>query len=160
MADAPEGSAPETAPEPSHGPDGGRRFDRRTLLPILAIAALILIPIGIWAASSGGSDDKLRIDQNVSYITGGPEIVVAIPKKYNYMSESGNRANVVLVCYDASGKTLFQTNQQWPFINEPGYDLPHIHQAVSQQQLQQIASCTIKGIKHKLKGDFRRSRKV
>jgi hypothetical protein len=162
MTDPPEstaGTPPEEQHEPAASPSH-RRFDRKTMAPVLAIAGLVLVPIAIWAASSGGNDDKLRIDQNISYVTGGPEIVVAIPEKYNYMSESGNKANVVLVCYDVSGKILFQTNQEWPFINEPGYDLPHIHQPVSDQQLKEIASCTVKGIKHKLTGNFRRSRKV
>ena len=68
------------APMPEEEP--GRRFDRKTIIPLLAILALVVCPIAIWAATSGGGGDKLRIDQGVS-VYGGPEIVVNVPKKLN-----------------------------------------------------------------------------
>src|SRR4051812_16586163 len=137
-------------------PEPQRRFDRKLLLPAALIAALVLVPIAIWAASSGGSDDGLRVDQGVSYVTGGPEIVVAIPAKYNTMVETGNKSSVVLVCFDAGGKKLFEVDAAWPFINEPGYDRPHIHQPLSDSQLKALATCTVNGMKHKLTGSLRR----
>jgi hypothetical protein len=134
----------------------GRRLDRRTILPVAAIGALIVVPILIWAATSGGSGDKLRIDQAVS-VTGGPEIVVNIPKNLNTPAEAKNSANVKLICVDGGGKTVLSADQDWPFINEPGYPYPHVHQAVSPQQLQQIAKCRIEGTKTKLEGNLRRT---
>jgi hypothetical protein len=134
----------------------GHRFDRKTLLPLLAIAALIVVPVLIWAATSGGSDNKLRIDQGVS-VYGGPEIVVNVPKNLNTPAEAKNSTSVRLVCVDASGKTVLATDQDWPFINEPGYPYPHIHQPVSPKQLQAIAKCRVEGTKTKLEGNLRRT---
>ena len=136
-------------PEP-RGPD------RRAILPAILIAAVIIVPVAIWAvASSGGGDDRLRVEQ---YSSGGQqEIVVGVPRKYNNMAETGNKANVVLVCFDAGGRQVLETNQSWPFIEEPGYDLPHAHQPVSQKQLRAVAKCTVRGMKHQLTGNLRRS---
>lgn len=136
--------------------DSGDRFDRRTLIPLLAILVLIVVPIGIWAATSGGSGDKLRIDQGVS-VYGGPEIVVNIPKKINTMAETKGATNVRLVCEDSGGKPVVQANQDWPFINEPGYPYPHIHQPVTPKQLQAIARCHLVGTTTKLAGNLRRT---
>jgi hypothetical protein len=135
------------------------RLDRKTALPALAILALIVAPILIWGATSGGgSNDRLRIDQGVS-VYGEPEIVVNVPAKLNNPAEANNSTNVRLVCRDGGGKTVLATNQDWPFVNEPGYPDPHIHQPVTPAQLQAIAKCRIEGIKTKLEGNLRRNSK-
>jgi hypothetical protein len=134
----------------------GRTLDRKTILPALAILALIAVPILIWAATSGGSGDKLRIDQGVS-VLGEPEIVVNVPKKLNTPAEANNSTKVRLVCVDADGKTVLAADQGWPFINEPGYPYPHIHQPVTPAQLQAIAKCRVEGTKTKLEGNLRRT---
>jgi hypothetical protein len=134
----------------------GRGLDSKTVLPALAVLALIVVPVLIWAATSGGSDNKLRIDQGVS-VTGSPEIVVNIPQKLNTPAEANNSANVKLICVDASGGNVLSTDQDWPFINEPGYPYPHIHQPVTPEQLQKIAKCRLEGTKTKLEGSIRRT---
>ncbi len=131
-------------------------LDKKTIAPAAAILALIVVPILIWAATSGGSDNKLRIDQGVS-ASGSPEIVVNIPVKLNTPDEAKNSATVKLVCVDGGGKIVFFTNQEWPFINETGYPYPHIHQPVTPQQLQEIAKCRLEGTKTKLEGNLRRT---
>ena len=136
--------------------EGGHRLDRKTLLPVLVILALVVIPVVVWAATSGGGDKKLRIDQGVS-VYGGPEIVVNVPKDLNTPGEAKNSASVHLVCVDASGKTVLATDEDWPFINEPGYPYPHIHQSVTPKQLQAIAKCRLEGTKTKLEGNLRRT---
>ena len=117
----------------------GRSLDSKTIVPALAILALIVVPILIWATTSGGSGDQLRIDQGVS-VYGEPEIVVNIPVKLNTPTEANNAPNVRLVCVDGGGKTVLATDQGWPFINEPGYPYPHIHQPVTPKQLQEIVN--------------------
>jgi hypothetical protein len=134
----------------------GHGFDRKTIIPALAILAVIVVPILIWATTSGGSSDQLRIDQGVS-VYGEPEIVVNVPKKLNTPAEANNSTNVRLVCVDAGGKTVLATDQGWPFINEPGYPYPHIHQPVTPKQLQAIAKCRVEGTKTKLEGNLRRT---
>ena len=136
--------------------DPGRRFDRKTVIPLLAIAVLIVVPVAIWAATSGGSGSQLRIDQAVS-VYGGPEIIVNVPKKLNTVSETKGSSNVRLICEDGGGKAVLETNQPWPFINEPGYPYPHIHQPVTPKQLQAIARCHLVGTKTKLEGNLRRT---
>jgi hypothetical protein len=145
--------------EPAASPNEERRtrsLDLRTIIPAVAVLTLIVVPILIWATTSGGSDEGLRIDEGVS-VTGGPEIVVNVPKDKNTPDETSNSSNVKLICVDASGDTVLAADQDWPFINEPGYDLPHAHQSVTAQQLQEIAKCRIDGTKTKLEGDLRRS---
>jgi hypothetical protein len=149
-------SRPSTASTPDPVTEGRRRLDRKTILPLLAIAALIIVPVLIWAATSGGNDGKLRIDQGVSLV-GEPEIVVNVPKNINTPAEARNASSVTLVCVDAGGGTVLSTPQSWPFINEPGYPWPHIHQPVTPQQLQRIAKCRIEGTKTKLEGNLRRT---
>jgi hypothetical protein len=134
----------------------GHGFDRKTVVPALAILAVIVVPVLIWATTSGGSSDQLRIDQGVS-VYGEPEIVVNVPQKLNTPAEAKNSTNVRLVCVDAGGKTVLATDQDWPFINEPGYPYPHIHQPVTPKQLQAIAKCRVDGTKTKLEGNIRRT---
>jgi hypothetical protein len=135
----------------------GRHLDSKTILPGLAILALIVVPILIWGTTSGGSEDnKLRVDQAVSAY-GEPEIVVNVPVKLNNPAEARNATNVRLICVDSGGKTVLATGQQWPFINEPGYPYPHIHQPVTPKQLQEIAKCRLEGTKTKLEGNLRRT---
>jgi hypothetical protein len=145
--------AAETEEErPGHG------LDRRTIIPALAILALIVVPILVWATTSGGSGDKLRIDQGVS-VYGEPEIVVNVPQKLNNPAEANNSTNVHLTCVDAGGSPVLGTDHDWPFINEPGYPLPHIHQPVTPAQMQRIANCRLEGTKTKLEGSLRRTSK-
>ena len=136
--------------------ESGHGFDRKTVVPALAILAVIVVPILIWATTSGGSNDQLRIDQGVS-VFGGPEIVVNVPKKLNLTSETGGATSVKLICEDGNGKTVLSTNQPWPFINEVGYPYPHIHQSVTPKQLQALATCHLVGTKTKLSGNLRRT---
>jgi hypothetical protein len=146
-----------TATQPQGDPEQkGRRLDLRTIIPALAVLALIVVPILIWATTSGGSGDELRIDEGVG-ITGSPEIVVNVPAQLNTPAEANNATTVKLVCVDGSGKNVLETDQEWPFIEEPGYPLPHIHQPVTPQQLQELAKCRIEGTKTKLEGPLRRS---
>jgi hypothetical protein len=147
-----EGSIPAT----DAGDSRGLSLDRKTLLPGLAILALIVVPVLLWAASSGGSGNKLRIDQGVN-VYGSPEIVVNVPKKMNFASEATTPNRVQLICVDSGGGTVLHTPQPWPFIIEPGYPLPHIHQPVTPAQMQKIATCRLEGTKSKFEGPLRRN---
>jgi hypothetical protein len=133
-------------------------LDRKTALPALAILAVIVVPILIWGATSGGSKHQLRIDQGVS-VDGEPEIVVNVPGTLNNPAEANNSTSVRLVCEDGGGKTVLATSQPWPFIDEPGYPYPHIHQPVTPAQLQAMAKCQVHGTKTKLEGNIRRNTK-
>ena len=147
-----EGSIPAADADDSHG----LALDRKTVLPGLAILALIVVPVLLWAASSGGSGNQLRIDQGVN-IYGSPEIVVNVPKKLNSLTENNNANFAILTCVDSGGGTVLSDRQPWPFITEPGYPLPHIHQPVTPAQMQQIAKCRVQGTKMKLEGPLRRN---
>jgi hypothetical protein len=150
-----ERSAPAADAEKTHE---GLQLDRKTILPALVILALIVVPVLVWATTSGGSDDNLRIDQGVS-VYGEPEIVVNVPPKLNTPAEANNSTNVRLTCVDGGGGKVLATDQGWPFINEPGYPLPHIHQPVTPAQMQKIAKCRIEGTRTKLEGNLRRTSK-
>ena len=147
-----EGSIPAADAEDSRG----LSLDRKTLLPGLAILALIVVPVLLWTASSGGSGNQLRIDQGVN-VYGSPEIVVNVPKKLNTLSQNNNAKSVTLTCVDSGGGTVLSDRQPWPFILEPGYPLPHIHQPVTPAEMQRIATCRVQGSKLKLDGPLRRN---
>ena len=149
-----EGSIPASEADDSRG----FVLDRKTLLPGLVILALIVVPVLVWAATGGGGSNQLRIDQGVN-IYGSPEIVVNVPKKLNTPAEANNATTVTLTCVDSGGGTVLQTQQPWPFIIEPGYPLPHIHQPVTPAQMQKIATCHVSGTKTKLQGPLRRNTK-
>ena len=111
---------PPPAPETEAG-EHGERQGRKVLLPALLIAAVVLVPVAVWALGSGGSSNNgLVVEQGTSYITGGPEIVVSIPRKYNNMAETGNKASVVLVCFQANGKELFGPTRTGPSSRSRG----------------------------------------
>lgn len=149
-------SAKGSSPPHSADAESARRLDPKTILPLGAIAVLVVVPIALWAATSGGGKSNLRIDQGVS-IYGAPEIVVNVPKKLNYPSQATNGTSVKLICVDAGGKPVLTNTQPWPFINEIGYPYPHIHQPVTPQQLQAIARCRLEGTKTKFEGPLRRT---
>jgi hypothetical protein len=148
-------SAEPSAPAADADDRRGLALDRKTIIPLLAILALIVVPVLVWAATSGGGSDLLRIDQGVSVI-GSPEIVVNVPNKLNFPAEA-NSTKVRLICVDSGGGTVLVNNWYWPFINEPGYPYPHVHQPVTPEQMQQIARCRVEGTKTKLEGNLRRN---
>ena len=96
-----------------------RRLDLRRHAPVIVIVLLVVAPLAIWAATSGGSgeDDKqgLIVERGVS-ITGEPELVLSIAGNMQVTSGVQRHDRV----RGQGGKVLIKGTQSWPFIEEPG----------------------------------------
>ncbi len=124
-------------------------FDFRRHAPVLLIAALVITPLAIWAATSGGSgkkDKTFYVERSVG-LTGEPELLVTIddPK----VDVSGTRTTVEVRCTDATGKAIVQSTQLWPFPLEQGYP-PHAHVAASSDDVEQARRCSVTGTNKQL----------
>lgn len=132
--------------------------DAKTVAPFFVIVGLICVPIAIWALTSSGDKAALSVVSGTSPFGGGPEIVVSVPRSMNTTKTTKGKAAVSLKCTNASGKVVLSEKPDWPFIEEPGYTLPHAHQSVTQEQLRQIARCRLNVITQSLEGNLQRRR--
>ena len=102
-----------------------RKLDLRRHAPVIVIVLLVVGPLAIWAATSGGSGDGdkqgLIVERGVS-ITGEPELVLSIAGE---VEVTGGATSVTVECLDKDGKSLIKGTQPWPFIEEAGYPYPH-----------------------------------
>ena len=127
-----------------------RKLDLRRHAPVIVIVLLVVAPLAIWAATSGGSGDGdkqgLIVERGVS-ITGEPELVLSIAGD----AEVTNGATSVTVeCLDKDGKPLIKGTQPWPFIEEPGYPYAHAHQVDSPEKVEGARRCRVLGTNARL----------
>ncbi len=127
-----------------------RSLDLRRHAPVIVIVLLVVAPLAIWAATSGGSgdDDKqgLIVERGVS-ITGEPELVLSIAGDVKVTS---GESSVRVECVDKDGKVLIKGTQPWPFIEEPGYPYPHAHQVDSAEKVEGARRCRVLGTEARL----------
>jgi hypothetical protein len=130
-----------------------RRLDLRRQAPVIVIALLVVAPLAIWAATSGGSgeDDKqgLIVERGVS-TTGEPELILSIAGNVEVTSGA---SSVTIECLDKDGKMLIKSTQPWPFIEEPGYPYPHAHQADSPEKVEGARRCRVLGTDTRLESE-------
>jgi len=122
-----------------------RKLDLRRHAPVIVIVLLVVAPLAIWAATSGGSSDGdkegLIVERGVS-TTGAPELIVSIAGDVNVTSGA---SSVTIECVDKDGKVLIKGTQPWPFIEEPGYPYAHVHQADSPEKVEGARRCRVLG---------------
>jgi hypothetical protein len=127
-----------------------RRLDLRRHAPVIVIVLLVVAPLAIWAATSGGSGDGekqgLIVERGVS-VTGEPELVVSIAGDVKVTSGA---TSVTIECVDKNGKVLIKGTQPWPFIEEPGYPYAHVHQVDSPEKVEGARRCRVLGTDTKL----------
>jgi hypothetical protein len=127
-----------------------RKLDLRRHAPVIVIVLLVVGPLAIWAATSGGSGggDKqgLIVERGVS-ITGEPELVLSIAGDVEVTSGA---SSVTVECLDKDGKTLIKGTQPWPFIEEPGYPYAHVHQVDSPEKVEGARRCRVLGTNARL----------
>jgi hypothetical protein len=121
------------------------RLDLRRHAPVIVIVSLVVAPLAIWAATSGGSrdDDKqgLIVERQAS-TTGEPELILSIAGEVNVKNGA---SSVTVECLDKDGKVLIKGTQPWPFIEEPGYPYPHVHQVDSPEKVEGARRCRVLG---------------
>jgi hypothetical protein len=127
-----------------------RNLDLRRHAPVIVIVLLVVAPLAIWAATSGGSGDGdkqgLIVERGVS-ITGEPELILSIAGDVEVTSGA---SSVTVECLDKDGKTLIKGTQPWPFIEEPGYPYAHVHQVDSPEKVEGARRCRVLGTNARL----------
>jgi hypothetical protein len=128
----------------------------KSMAPLALTAALLATPLALWAASSGGEDDEeTMIVERATGVTGSPELIVYLEDdNLNTLKTTHGRRTVRLECLGREGQVVLDSKQRWPFINnEPGFDSPHIHEAASEEQIQQVERCRLRGTGVRMEAD-------
>ena len=125
-------------------------IDFKRYAPLILLGFLVVVPLAIWAATSGGSGsnkDKTFIAERSVGLTGAPELLLTINDPSVEVTNS--RTTVDIECEDAKGNVIVKGTQPWPFPPEVGY-APHAHQAASSQEVEQARRCRVIGTNKKL----------
>lgn len=112
---------------------------------MIVIVVLVVAPLAIWAATSGGSGDDTRkgliAERGVS-LTGAPELILSISGPVEVTSGA---TSVRVECTDNDGKVIIDSTQPWPFLEEAGYPYPHAHQGGSPEKIEGARRCRVLG---------------
>jgi hypothetical protein len=136
----------------SLNPSSARR-KARSAAPAALMAIIVAMPLGLWAATSGGVEQGLIVERAMD-LPGGPELLVNIADKdLNKLQTTRGRRAVRVECLGRGGEVVLDARQRWPFINEPGYDYPHVHQRATREQLVQAERCRLRGTRVRLEAE-------
>ena len=131
-----------------------RSFDFGRYAPVLLIAVLVITPLTIWAATSGGSgkeDNTFYVERSVG-VSGEPELLVTVDDPG--VEVEGTRTTVEVHCADATGKEIVKSTQPWPFQLEQGFP-PHAHVAASSDEVEQARRCSVTGTTKQLSAEVK-----
>ena len=133
----------------------GAKAKLRGITPKAVLLVIIAVPLIAWTAtSSGGGDVPNLIVERATGLTGAPELLVSLgDDDLNTVESTGGKRAVRLECIGREGRVVFAAEQKWPFIDEPGYAYPHVHQPASREQLQRADRCRLQGTRKRLEAD-------
>lgn len=129
-----------------------RGLDFKRYGPVILIVFLVVTPLAIWAATSGGSGNgkqKFYVERSVG-LTGAPELLITIDDPEVEITNGGD--SVEVKCTDGRGKVIVDSKQPWPFPLEAGYP-PHAHQVASVDDVEQARRCSVSGTNKKLEAE-------
>ena len=139
-------------------PPGSSRLRNPRVLALVA-AVLLAAAIALVAVLTSSSDEPRRsslVVERAAGPTGGPELIVTLQEeRLNTRETTEGRASVRLECLDASGDVVLKAQHPWPLGDDRGAGFPHIHQAVTDQDLRSISRCRLKGATVELEGELR-----
>lgn len=136
----------------SLNPTSARR-KARSAAPAALMAVIVAMPLVLWAASSGGVEQGLIVERATD-LPGGPELLVNLADKdLNKLQTTRGRKAVRVECLGRGGEVVLHARQRWPFIKEPGYDYPHVHQRATREQLIRVERCRLRGTRIRLEAD-------
>lgn len=109
--------------------------------------------IGVVALAGGsGGDETGELKLERYTVPGGaPELLVSIDPEVNEPATARGET-VGLECEDGRGARVLRAEVEWPFIEEEGFPLPHIHQPATDRELNRIATCRLTGTSITLEG--------
>lgn len=128
-----------------------RGFDLKRYGPVLLIVFLVVTPLAIWAATSGGSKSGggFSVERSVGQ-AGEPELLLTVDDPEAEVE--GGRTSVQVRCSDATGKVIVKGTQPWPFPPEQGF-APHAHQPAPAGRVEQVRSCEVLGTSKQLRAN-------
>ena len=134
-----------------------RRDRLRTAGLAAALAAVVVVPLGIWAASSLSDEEEvapLQIQTYPAPVPGLLELVVALPSdEVNTLETTDGTPSVGLECLDAEGRAELSVEHPFPFSDtDGGLEPPHVHQRIGAGQLDRIERCRLDGTDPALEG--------
>jgi hypothetical protein len=125
----------------------------RPAAPAALMAVIVVGPLAVWAASPSGGDEKSLIVERATDLRGAPEFIVYLGEDdLNTLDTTNGKRAVRVQCRGRDGRVILDARQRWPFVNEPGYDYPHVHQAATLEQLQRADRCRLRGTHVRLEG--------
>lgn len=119
------------------------------------VALLVLVLGGVAVIALAGGDDDggdLKVERFVVPGSAQPELLISVSRSLNVPQTSKEGSTVRLACSDGRGQRVLGGVIQWPFIEEPGYPLPHYHQPASDAELRRISVCRLTGTTKPLQG--------
>jgi hypothetical protein len=130
---------------------GQRAPNLGTVVPAALMGALIVGPLVVWTASSGGDEKTLVVERGTS-VSGAPELIVSlVDKRLNTLRTTSGGTRVRLVCRDGNGHVVLEAGHKWPFvIRDAGYDYPHLHHPASADRVERAARCQLRGTRVRL----------
>jgi hypothetical protein len=126
-------------------PDARRRA--RRVAPIGVIALVITAPLVAWTASAGEKEkpQNLRVQRETA-LTGAPELLVSLGEDdMNTLKTTGGKRSIRIVCVDRDRQVVMNRKKKWPFVNERGYDYPHVHLVATRAEVQRAQRCRLRG---------------
>ena len=137
----------------------GARARARSLAPLALLAGVVLTPLIAWTVASSSSSEEDRaplLVDRAKGLKGEPELLVSLTDEtLNTLPMTGGRRAVRVICVDRDRQVVLDDRQRWPFIDERGYDYPHVHQAASTEELGRVERCVLHGTRTRLAADVK-----
>jgi hypothetical protein len=122
----------------------------KKLAPGAAILGLVGAPLVAWTTLAGGGAKSLIVERWTND-AGIPELIFSIGKRdLNVLATNNGKGVVRLECVSREREVVLEAEQKWPFLDERGYDYPHVHQQGTREQVQQAESCRLIGTQVRL----------
>ena len=144
---------PSGMTEPSSPPRG------RILIVLVGLLAAVIAAVVLLG---GGSSEKdlpataaLLVEEGEGP-QGEPGLIVSLEDPgLNEPRTAKDRASVTLECLDSGRGVLVRQDFPWPFSDDGGTGLPHVHQVVPPEGIAAIASCRLAGTAVRFEGSLR-----
>lgn len=110
-----------------------------------AFAAASLVTLALGGCSEGGETEagKLIVERATS-AGGRVELLVSVDGLAARRPDLVTSARRVgLLCTDGSARTTVAARHPWPFLAEPGFERPHVHQPATPQQIERTKRCRL-----------------
>jgi hypothetical protein len=132
----------------------GARAKLQSVGPAAVMAVVILAPLMLWAASPGGGDEPNLLVERATTRAGNPELIVYLGEDdLNTLRTTKGKRAVSLECLGRRGQVVLKARKRWPFINERGFDYPHVHQPAGVGQVHRVDRCRLRGTRVRLEAD-------